>query len=156
MRRCNNFPPSSVVWFTQGCTLHRFCLCEAPDGRHTANAAARGVFHLAIKYPIGYYLCMNIIQTTQEFSRWLAALRDLKARTRIAARIKNATAGNFGDHKNLGGGLFEMRVDVGAGYRVYYTQIERVVYLLLCGGDKSTQNKDIERAKEILKEMTTK
>ncbi|WP_025915787.1 type II toxin-antitoxin system RelE/ParE family toxin [Herminiimonas sp. CN] len=89
---------------------------------------------------------MNVIQRTEEFSSWLAALKDVKARARIIARIRQASLGNFGDVKPLDEGVWEMRIDSGPGYRVYYAREDRVVYLLLNGGDKSTQRQDIKRA----------
>lgn len=77
---------------------------------------------------------------------WLAKLRDTQARARIAARIARLSAGNFGDCKPLRDGVWELRVDWGAGYRVYYAMAGRSVVLLLCGGDKRKQSTDIERA----------
>lgn len=93
----------------------------------------------------------NTIKTTIGFDDWLRALRDLKARARIARRIVRAGQGNFGDCKLLpgAGGVHEMRVDYGPGYRVYYGQIGQTVYLLFHGGDKTTQDADIARAKAI-------
>jgi putative addiction module killer protein len=96
---------------------------------------------------------MYTIDKTSEFSDWLSALRDLRARARIVSRIKSAEHGNFGDCEPVGEGVSEMRIHVGAGYRVYFTQREKVVYLLLCGGDKSTQKRDIARAKAIRKQL---
>ena len=89
---------------------------------------------------------MNTILRTAEFNRWLGALRDRKAQARILARIASARHGNFGDCKSVGGGVSEMRVDVGPGYRVYYTRRGETVYLLLVGGDKSTQTTDVRLA----------
>lgn len=94
-------------------------------------------------------LRMYTIEKTSEFSDWLSALRDLRAR----ARIKSAEHGNLGDCEPVGEGISEMRIHVGAGYRVYFTQREKVVYLLLCGGDKSTQKRDIARAKVLRKQL---
>ena len=96
---------------------------------------------------------MFTINKTDTFNSWLASLRDLKARTRIAARIKNAEIGNFGDYKPVGEGVYEMRIDVGAGYRVYFYQQANVIYLLLLGGDKKTQKRDILEAKQMKKQL---
>jgi len=96
---------------------------------------------------------MFTIDHTTEFSAWLLALRDLRARARIVARIKSAELGNFGDCAAVGEGISEMRIHLGAGYRIYYIKRETVVYLLLCGGDKSSQSKDIARAKTIRKQL---
>lgn len=77
---------------------------------------------------------------------WLTGLTDARTRAKIAARLARLQAGNFGDCKPVGDGVWELRVDWGAGYRVYYAMVERCVVLLLCGGDKRTQRRDIERA----------
>ncbi len=87
------------------------------------------------------------------FDDWMHHLADMKAKARIIARIKSAVHGNFGDSKPVGDGVSEMRVDVGPGYRVYFTRQDKVVYVLLCGGDKSSQKHDIKRAKELAKEL---
>jgi putative addiction module killer protein len=97
---------------------------------------------------------MNIINSTEEFDRWLAGLNDLKGRAKILVRIDRAAAGNFGDVEAVGDGVFEMRIHFGAGYRVYYAREGRIVYLLLSGGDKSTQKPDIRRAKFMWKQFT--
>lgn len=93
------------------------------------------------------------IQQTESFARWLAGLRDLRAKTAIFRRIDRAAAGNFGDCKPVGGGVSEMRVDVGAGYRVYFTRRGGMLVVLLAGGDKSTQQADIERAVRLAQEV---
>lgn len=93
------------------------------------------------------------IQQTEAFARWLANLRDIRAKARILARLDSVRLGNLGDAKSVGGGVSEMRIDVGAGYRVYFTRRQRVIVILLCGGDKSTQTKDIANAKLIVREI---
>lgn len=87
------------------------------------------------------------------FDRWLTHLRDRRAKARIEARIRRMSLGNPGDVKTLGGGVVEMRVDYGPGYRVYYTQRGTRAILLLCGGDKSTQTQDIALAKRLAQEF---
>ena len=86
------------------------------------------------------------------FDDWLTQLGDARAQAKIAIRINRLAAGNFGDCKSLRQGLFELRIDWGPGYRVYYTTIGRECILLLCGGDKRKQSADIERALEFLKD----
>jgi putative addiction module killer protein len=81
------------------------------------------------------------------FSEWLASLRDLKARAKIRVRLDRVSLGNFGDCHGVGDGVQELRIDYGPGYRVYFGQEGATIVLLLCGGDKSTQTKDIEIAK---------
>ena len=83
----------------------------------------------------------------QPFVEWLQGLKDRQARTRIEARIARVAVGNFGDTGPVGEGVLELRIDWGPGYRVYFARLGQVVVLLLCGGDKRTQQKDIDRAK---------
>ena len=93
------------------------------------------------------------VRRTGEFIDWLVALRDIPARARIAKRIDRIALGNFGDAKSVGGGVSELRFTFGPGYRVYYTRRGDIVVILLCGGDKGSQEQDIERAKAIAKEI---
>lgn len=86
---------------------------------------------------------------TATFDRWLASLRDRQARARVQAHILRLSLGNPGDVRAVGEGVSEMRVDHGPGYRVYFMQHGPIVLVLLCGGDKSTQDKDIAQAKTI-------
>ena len=104
-----------------------------------------------ILYPIRY--SMLEVQKTEEFHEWLSSLADQKAQAKIASRIERLGLGNPGDVKPVGAGVSEMRVPYGPGYRVYYKQTGKTVVLLLCGGDKSTQAKDIKRAKEIAADL---
>lgn len=90
-----------------------------------------------------------IINETELFSKWLKSLSDKRAKAKIIARIRRATLGNFGDYKVLGNGVNELKIDSGKGYRIYYARQDKTVYLLLLGGDKSTQSKDIKIAKEL-------
>ena len=87
------------------------------------------------------------------FDDWLRQLRDVKGKARILARIKSAEKGNFGDCQPAGEGVSEMRVHIGPGYRVYFVRRAAVVYVLLCGGDKSTQQRDIQQAKVLAREL---
>jgi putative addiction module killer protein len=96
---------------------------------------------------------LNTIQRTAEFDRWLGALRDGKAKARVLARIASAQHGNFGDCKGIGDGVSETRIDAGPGYRLYFMRRADAVYLLLAGGDKSTQDRDIRRAKTMVREL---
>jgi putative addiction module killer protein len=80
-------------------------------------------------------------------------VRDARAKARIAARLISAQHGNFGDCKAVGAGVSEMRIDVGAGYRVYFTRHGAVVYVLLTGGDKATQQDDIKRSILMAREL---
>ena len=86
------------------------------------------------------------------FSEWLQRLRDRRAKTAIVARIIRLRAGNRGDWKPVGGGVFELRLDVGPGYRAYAGQDGPALVLLLCGGDKKTQEQDIEVAHDYWKD----
>ena len=93
------------------------------------------------------------IQQTEVFAKWFVNLHDVRAKARILARLDSVRLGNLGDAKSVGGGVSEMRIDVGAGYRVYFTRRQRVIVILLCGGDKSTQAKDIANAKLIVQQI---
>ena len=93
------------------------------------------------------------VLTTDEFDRWLSDLADEKARTKIASRLARLRFGNAGDVKPVGGGVSEMRVHHGPGYRAYYKQTGRTIIVILCGGDKSTQDGDIKRAREMAAEL---
>jgi putative addiction module killer protein len=86
------------------------------------------------------------------FGEWLSGLGDPRAMAKVVARIDRISAGNFGDCKALRGGLFELRIDWGPGYRVYYAMVGKACVLLLCGGDKRKQSSDIKRALEYLKD----
>jgi putative addiction module killer protein len=94
-----------------------------------------------------------IIQQTESFEAWHDTVKDIRAKVAIARRIERAENGNLGDVKSVGDGVSEMRIDVGAGYRVYYTMRERVMVILLAGGTKSTQQSDIKKAIELAKEF---
>ncbi|NTW84448.1 MAG: type II toxin-antitoxin system RelE/ParE family toxin [Chlorobiaceae bacterium] len=96
---------------------------------------------------------MNTILRSSDFDIWLKKLNDQQAKDKILIRLKRATKGNFGDCKPVGEGISELRIDTGPGYRVYFTQTGNMIYLLLAGGDKSTQEKDIARAKLIAREF---
>ncbi len=93
------------------------------------------------------------IRKSPTFNAWLSGLSDQKAKVRIAARIRYAELGNFGDAESVGGGVYEMRIDVGPGYRLYYTRRGKSVYFLLLGGDKSTQQKDIKQAIQMARKL---
>ena len=95
---------------------------------------------------------MYTVRRTATFIDWLNGLKDRRAAARIAARILRLEDGNLGDVKPVGEGVSEMRIDYGPGYRIYFIQPERTVILLLCGGDKGTQTRDIARAKRRAKE----
>ena len=92
---------------------------------------------------------MNIFERSEEFDAWLGGLKDKVGRARIVHRIRSAEHGNFGDCEPVGEGVSEMRIHFGPGYRVYFTRCGEVIYLLLWGGDKSSQKRDIKRAIEL-------
>jgi putative addiction module killer protein len=89
------------------------------------------------------------VRQTPAFSDWMARLRDHRARAKIAARIDRLALGNPGDVAPVGEGLSELRIQYGAGYRVYFIKRGKTLIVLLCGGDKSTQTKDIKAAKNL-------
>lgn len=93
------------------------------------------------------------IRQTSEYAEWFAALRDRIARTRIDIRVRRLSLGNPGDVKPVGEGVNELRIDHGPGYRVYFVQRGSVLIVLLAGGDKSTQEKDIRKAKLLARKL---
>jgi putative addiction module killer protein len=93
------------------------------------------------------------VRQTGEFSQWLHRLKDDKAAARILVRIRRAELGHLGDCRSVGGGVMEMRVDYGPGYRVYFARQGEAIVVLLCGGDKRTQARDIKRAKELMEQL---
>jgi putative addiction module killer protein len=99
---------------------------------------------MANQYTIEHYLTED---GTDVFAEWFDVLRDNNVKNRIAMRLNRVTLGNFGDHKSIEQSVWELRVDYGPGYRVYYLLDGRTVVILLCGGDKRTQDVDIKRAK---------
>jgi putative addiction module killer protein len=93
------------------------------------------------------------VRQTEEYSEWFANLRDKQARARINVRIRRLSLGNPGDFKPVGEGVSELRIDYGPGYRVYFLQRGHEVVILLAGGDKRTQQKDIETALELARNL---
>jgi putative addiction module killer protein len=89
------------------------------------------------------------VRQTQEFQEWLDNLTDRRAQLRIVARLRLAELGNLGDWKPVGGNVSEMRVDIGPGYRLYFTRRRKMIIVMLAGGDKSSQKRDIKRAQRI-------
>ncbi|MEA3418956.1 MAG: type II toxin-antitoxin system RelE/ParE family toxin [Campylobacterota bacterium] len=96
---------------------------------------------------------MYEIKLTKIFSQWILKLKDMKGRIAVARRIERMEHGNFGDVKSVGTYISELRIQTGPGYRIYFTKREEQIIILLVGGDKSTQQKDIEKAKKLLKEI---
>jgi putative addiction module killer protein len=96
---------------------------------------------------------VNTLLRSSDFDAWLSHLADQKAKARILARLASAEFGNFGDCEAVGEGISEMRVHVGPGYRIYYTRTGSTVYLLLAGGVKGSQTKDIAKAKRMAREL---
>jgi len=96
---------------------------------------------------------LNTLLRSSDFDMWLSDLSDQKAKARILARLTSATFGNFGDCTPVGEGVSEMRIHVGAGYRIYYARTGSTVYVLLAGGTKGSQTKDIAKAKKMTREL---
>lgn len=93
------------------------------------------------------------IRQTELFADWLRSLKDKQGQKRIAQRLVRLEAGLFGDAKSVGDGVSELRIDVGPGYRVYFTRRGNTLVILICGGDKSSQSRDIAKAKQMAKEL---
>ena len=96
---------------------------------------------------------VNSFQRSEEFNTWLTGLKDNLGRARIVHRIRSAEHGNFGDCEPVGEGVSEMRIHLGSGYRAYFTRRAEVVYLLLLGGNNSSQKRDIKRAIEMARAL---
>ena len=96
---------------------------------------------------------MFSVRLTSEFLEWLDALKDKKAQIRVVARLRLAEAGSLGDWRSVGGEVSEMRIDFGPGYRLYFHRRGTVLIIMLAGGDKSSQDRDIKRAKDILTQL---
>ena len=92
---------------------------------------------------------MYTIIRTDVFDEWLSKLKDAKGKARIIERVRSTERGNFGDCESVGEGVSEMRIHFGPGYRVYFTRSGKVVYVLLCGGTKRGQSRDIAKAKDL-------
>jgi putative addiction module killer protein len=93
------------------------------------------------------------IRQTEHYIKWFEKLKDIRARARIAIRIRRVSLGNLGDVKPVGDGISELRIDYGPGYRVYFTQRNNQLIILLAGGDKTTQVSDIQKAKKLALEI---
>jgi len=104
-------------------------------------------------YPICYNGDVNKIRYTAVYRIWYKELTDLRARVRIDLRLNSVKKGNLGDHRGVGNGIVELKIDYGPGYRVYCKRIGSNIVVLLCGGDKSSQEEDVKKAKRILKEL---
>jgi len=89
------------------------------------------------------------IRQTETYKQWFASLKDRNARARVDVRIRRMSLGNLGDVKSVGSGVSEIRIDYGPGYRLYFIFQKKRLIILLCGGEKSTQSKDIKLAQEI-------
>lgn len=93
---------------------------------------------------------MNTLVRSSDFDAWLSKLADVKGKARVLARLRALAQGHFGDCETVGAGVIEMRIHFGPGYRVYFTRTGTTIYVLLCGGDKSTQKRDIARAHSMI------
>ena len=104
-------------------------------------------------YPKRYISSTIEIRQTEAYFQWFDSLRDRRARARINARIRRLSLGNFGDVKPIGEGVSELRIDFGPGYRVYFVQRGQTLVVLLAGGDKRTQDRDIKKALKLAREL---
>lgn len=122
-------------------------VCPAGIGRICLEQSGD---NLVVSLEIDNYSCQMIeLIRSATFDSWLSGLRDRRAVARIAARLDRLAAGNPGDVEPVGEGVSELRINYGPGYRAYFIQRGPVLVILLCGGDKSTQNKDIRQAKVL-------
>ena len=105
------------------------------------------------EYVNGYNPSVIEIQRTEVFERWLRRLRDTQGRRRITDRIHRISSGNYGDTRSVGGGVSELRIHYGPGYRVYFTRMGESIIVLLAGGDKDSQQRDIRTAQDLAREL---
>lgn len=117
------------------------------------DVRVRDLVQLTGRIPKNTLSLMNTIQTTEVFDAWFASLKDRQAMRRVQVRIDRAEDGNFGDCAPVGEGVSEMRIHYGPGYRVYFVQRGMEIVILLAGGNKSTQSKDIKAALEIARQL---
>jgi putative addiction module killer protein len=110
-------------------------------------------FNIDFMYLFGYNAFVYSVFRTDEFDKWLGKLRDAKGKARIIARIRSAELGNLGDVSSVGGNISEMRIHFGPGYRVYFTLRGKQLIILLLGGDKSSQKRDINKAKSLAADL---
>ena len=94
----------------------------------------------------------QVTNDTVPFTEWFNSIKDTKVIDRIQARLDTLETGSFGKYRSVGDGVWELKLDIGPGYRIYYGQVDKTIVLLLCGGDKSSQNRDIEMAINYWKE----
>ena len=121
-----------------------------PGGRARTVPNERRV---AILYLVGYNRPVIEVRQTDAYETWFRKLRDRQARSRILIRIHRLSLGNPGDVRPVGGGVSELRIDYGPGYRVYFCRLDSATAVLLAGGDKATQRDDIERARGLAREL---
>ena len=96
---------------------------------------------------------MSEVRKTEVYAKWLDGLRDTRARARVLVRVERLAIGNPGDVRPVGEGVSELRIDYGPGYRVYFKQQSRTIVVLLAGGDKGTQSRDIESARRLARNL---
>jgi putative addiction module killer protein len=101
------------------------------------------------RYEVIFYADEN---DKRPFEKWIESLKDIRAKGKVLAKIEHMSDGNFGDHKRYGGGVAEVRIHYGPGYRIYYGMDDETLIVLLCGGDKSSQTKNFKQAKAFWKD----
>ena len=104
---------------------------------------------------IGHRIIRNYATTSgrEPFEEWLDSLRDKKTQAIVLERLNRLRLGNFGDCRHLGEGIYELRIHYGPGYRIYFGELDKVIVILLCGGAKRTQKRDVKRAREYWQEL---
>jgi putative addiction module killer protein len=147
-----NFSPSSPTLQQSSSPYEAFFRVRLPVSE-LDNEPFLPVKALDHPYPIGYNTVMYILEKTNHFDRWFSKLKDIRAKARIAVLLKKVEAGNLGIHRSVGDGISEFKLDYGPGYRLYYKRKGNVIILLINGGTKNSQERDIRRAKEIWNEI---
>ena len=134
------------------CLSYVYGVCNATTINLRLHSS-RTLVPLAQAYPLGYNTVMIEIRQTETYAEWFAELHDRQARARIDVRIRRLSLGNPGDVRPVGEGVSELRIDYGPGYRVYFVQRGSMLVILLAGGDKRTQNRDIQTALDLARKV---
>lgn len=142
------------------CQLHAIDEPVRPDRRWravciswVAGLSSEARRTIAAMYLVGYNWPVITVRQTDEYENWFQKLRDREAKGRILIRVRRLSLGNPGDVRPVGGGISELRIDYGPGYRVYCLLVDEETAVLLLGGDKSTQRQDIEKARDLAHEL---
>jgi len=147
------FPVLFGFWNNLGLNSDYFSLGRTFTGKYIVKIKKYSKKYIVILYLLCYIITMYRIRFTKSYRLWYSNLADIRAKARIDIRLNSVKKGTFGVQRSVGNGIFELKIDYGQGYRIYYKKVHDTLIVLLCGGDKSTQDEDVVNAKKILKEL---